>query len=87
MAAADYQQTADEVLRALDSDAGRGLTALEARGRLTRFGPNVLAAERPVPAWRKFLAQFQDVLVILLLIATAISAALWLVRARRRAAV
>ncbi len=28
--------------------------------------------------WRKFLAQFQDVLVILLLIATLISAALWL---------
>ena len=31
-----------------------------------------------MPAWRKFLAQFKDVLVILLLIATAISAALWL---------
>jgi Ca2+-transporting ATPase len=37
-----------------------------------------LTAEKPVPAWRKFLAQFQDVLVILLLIATSISAALWL---------
>jgi hypothetical protein len=32
-----------------------------------------------VPAWRKFLGQFRDVLVILLLIATAISAGLWLV--------
>ena len=31
-----------------------------------------------MPAWRKFLAQFQDVLVILLLVATAISAGLWL---------
>ena len=30
------------------------------------------------PSWRKFLAQFQDVLVILLLVATAISAGLWL---------
>jgi Ca2+-transporting ATPase len=30
-----------------------------------------------VPAWRKFLAQFHDVLVILLLIATGISAGLW----------
>jgi Ca2+-transporting ATPase len=77
MAVAGYQQTADEVLRALDSDAGRGLTALEARGRLTRFGPNVLAAEPPVPAWKRFLAQFRDVLVVLLLIATVISAALW----------
>ena len=31
-----------------------------------------------MPAWRKFLAQFHDVLVILLLIATGISAGLWL---------
>ena len=38
-----------------------------------------MTAEKPVPAWRKFLAQFQDVLVILLLIATVISAGLWLV--------
>jgi Ca2+-transporting ATPase len=38
-----------------------------------------LSAEKPVPVWRKFLAQFHDVLVILLLVATAISAALWLI--------
>ncbi len=31
-----------------------------------------------MPAWRKFLAQFTDVLVILLLVAAAISAGLWL---------
>jgi Ca2+-transporting ATPase len=35
-------------------------------------------AEKPVPAWRKFLGQFQDVLVILLLVATLISVWLWL---------
>ena len=28
--------------------------------------------------WKKFLAQFHNVLVVLLLVATAISAALWL---------
>ena len=50
----------------------------EAQTRLARYGPNELVAEPPVPAWRRFLAQFQDVLVILLLIATAISVGLWL---------
>jgi Ca2+-transporting ATPase len=54
------------------------LSADEARSRLARFGRNELAAEKPVPAWRKFLLQFQDVLVILLLIATVISATVWL---------
>ena len=73
-----YQQPVDEVLTTLDTDARRGLSDGEARARLDRYGKNTLATEKPLPAWRKFLAQFQDVLVILLLIATGISAGLWL---------
>ncbi|MGH9939251.1 MAG: cation-translocating P-type ATPase [Blastocatellia bacterium] len=73
-----YQQSVDEVLAALDTDARRGLSEGEARARLERYGRNELTAEQFVPAWRKFLAQFRDVLVVLLLIATAISAGLWL---------
>jgi Ca2+-transporting ATPase len=55
----------------------RGLSEAEARARLERHGRNELTAEKPVPMWKKFLAQFQNVLVILLLIAAFISAALW----------
>ncbi|HVR72299.1 MAG TPA: cation-translocating P-type ATPase [Vicinamibacteria bacterium] len=73
-----HQQPFEEVLAALGTDARRGLSADEARARLGRYGPNDLTADTPVPAWRKFLAQFQDVLVVLLLVATGISAALWL---------
>jgi len=72
-----YQRSADEVLAALDSDPRRGLTSAEAKARLRKYGLNELASEKPVPAWKKFLAQFGDVLVILLLVATAISFALW----------
>ena len=67
----------EDVLAALDSDARQGLTAAEARARLARVGPNELPAEPPIPAWRRVLAQFRDVLVILLLVATAVSAVLW----------
>lgn len=72
-----YQQTVEEALAALGTDANRGLTDAEAHKRLERYGKNELTSEKPTPAWRKFLAQFQNVLVILLLVATAISAALW----------
>jgi Ca2+-transporting ATPase len=65
-------------LAALRTDARLGLSAAEAWARLERYGRNELAGEKPVPAWRKFLAQFHDVLVVLLLIATLISAGLWL---------
>ena len=73
-----YQQKLDEVLAALNTDLRSGLSQVEARARLEKYGRNELTAERPVPAWRKFFEQFQDVLVILLLIATLISAGLWL---------
>jgi P-type Ca2+ transporter type 2C len=75
---AEYQQAAEQVIRTLGSDRARGLTMAEARTRLAHFGLNQLATERPVPRWRKFVAQFGDVLVVLLLIATVISFVLWL---------
>jgi Ca2+-transporting ATPase len=73
-----YRQSAKEVLTALDTDARNGLSEGEARTRLEKYGKNELTAEKPVPGWKKFLAQFHDVLVILLLVATVISAGLWL---------
>ena len=41
--------------------------------RLASVGPNALAAPPPVPAWRKFLAQFESPLVLLLIAAAGIS--------------
>ena len=73
-----YRKSADEVMAALGTDAQCGLSEDEARARLARHGRNELAAEKPTPAWKKFLAQFANPLVILLLVATAISAVLWL---------
>ena len=74
-----YQQPLEAVLASLGTDARHGLSETEARTRLEKFGRNELTAETPVPAWKKLLAQFKDVLVILLLMATAISAVLWLI--------
>ena len=72
-----YHQTVETVLSALATDPQRGLTGSEAEARLQRYGLNDLESEPPVPAWRRFLAQFKDVLVILLLMATVVSLAVW----------
>jgi Ca2+-transporting ATPase len=74
-----YRQRIEDLVATLGVDPGAGLTAADAQTRLNTCGPNELPAAKPVPAWRRFLAQFQDVLVVLLLIATAISAVLWAV--------
>ena len=76
---APYLESVAAVIAGLNADAIRGLSNAEARTRLEQQGRNELTAKPPEPAWRRFLAQFKDVLVILLLIATAISMVLWLV--------
>lgn len=66
----------EDVLRELDVLREQGLTASSVQARRRRFGPNQLPQARSDPAWLLFLRQFQDVLVLVLLGATAISAAL-----------
>ena len=73
-----HRQAVDDVLATLGTHARSGLSQGEAQERLGRYGRNELTAEPPVSAWRKFLAQFTDVLVILLMVAGAVSAGLWL---------
>lgn len=68
-----------QVALALNVDPDQGLGEAEAARRLELFGPNELAGAPPVPAWRKFLQQFRDPLVYLLLAATAISLVAWVV--------
>ena len=71
----DAQAVAD----ALNVDPNTGLSQAEAERRLAKFGPNELASAPPVPKWKKFLAQFRDPLVYLLLAATAISLIAWFI--------
>lgn len=52
-----------------------GLSTADARARLAAFGPNTLPASRPMSAWRILASQLRSV-VVLLLVATAIVAAL-----------
>jgi Ca2+-transporting ATPase len=72
-----HSQSVEQVVAILGTDIRRGLSEAEASSRLQRHGRNELASAKAVPRWRRFVEQFQDVLVILLLVATAISAALW----------
>src|SRR5262245_31198280 len=72
-----YHERVEDVIATLGSDGRRGLSEDAARSRLEQYGANELAGEPVVPLWRRFARQFRNVLVILLLVATAISAGLW----------
>jgi potassium/sodium efflux P-type ATPase len=70
---------AAEVCGTLDVDPARGLSGPEVQRRLERFGPNELRSRETVPLWRRILAQFQDPLVYLLLVAIVVSLVIWVI--------
>ena len=74
-----YRVAVDELIAQLGTSRARGLSQTEAQKRLRLHGPNELPAPRPVPEWVKFLRQFADPLIILLLFATVISLTAWLI--------
>lgn len=53
-----------------------GLTAVEAARRLAEHGPNELQESRRTSPWKILFAQFKNVLIVILLIATVLSALL-----------
>jgi Ca2+-transporting ATPase len=62
-----------EVLTSLDSKR-EGLSHGEAQRRLTQFGPNELAEKKKISPWVIFFEQFKNFLIIILLVAVALSA-------------
>ncbi len=70
----EYLATAVDVLDELGSREESGLNAGEAAQRLAKNGPNKLDEEKKTPLWRRFFEQMADPMVIMLLVAAAISA-------------
>jgi P-type Ca2+ transporter type 2C len=73
-----WRLEAAEVATAVGADTRRGLSTREAQARLARFGPNRLEEAQQAPKWRKFLEQFADPLIYLLLAAAAVALIAWL---------
>ena len=61
---------AGELLRS----SPKGLSSEQAQQRLAEYGPNELQAARRISPWALLAAQFRNVLIIILLVATALSA-------------
>jgi magnesium-transporting ATPase (P-type) len=66
----------NDVLQKLKVDFKAGLSADEVKRRQAEFGLNQMTARRGTPAWLKFLQQFNQALVYILLAATVVSALL-----------
>jgi P-type Mg2+ transporter len=69
-----WQEPADRLLVRLKTNAA-GLDSAEVRSRLATYGPNDAATVKRTPLWLQFLARFENPLIIILLIASGVSAA------------
>ena len=64
---------ADEVLRALQVEEGRGLDETGVAARRAQYGANSIQAIRPRATWRVLLDQFASLVVALLAVAAAVA--------------
>ena len=73
-----YRWTAERVLRELNSAPG-GLSRKQAAARLAKHGENRLARKKGDSLWRRFMLQLSDPMILVLLVAAAVSAVLCVV--------
>ena len=68
-----YLNKKDDILKDLNSDQKNGLSSQEAKQRLEKYGPNALAEKKGKSFFAKLIEQLLDPMVIILLVAAAVS--------------
>ena len=69
-----FSMDVGEVVSTLATDPARGLEPGEVQLRLARHGPNLLVQEERASPWKLFFAQFNSILIAILIVATLLSA-------------
>lgn len=62
-----------EIIEYLETDSEQGLDSAAVTARIASIGPNKLAEAQRDPAWKRFLNQFRDVLILILFVAAIVS--------------
>lgn len=68
-----FEQSIENVIQDLDTHLSQGLTEQSAKDRQEKYGENKLKEAPKKTSFQKFLDQFKDAMIIILLIAAAVS--------------
>lgn len=71
-----HDKTKEEVLNCLDTVEDKGLSSSKVNELKVKFGPNRLQEKKKKTNLRRFLDQFKDVMIIILIIAALVSFAI-----------
>ena len=73
MAKKYYSQDIPGTLAEFGSDANHGISSAEAKKRLDQYGPNALVGKKKRSMFARFMDQFKDLMIIVLLVAAVLS--------------
>lgn len=68
-----FNATPESIVASLNSDVNQGLSSSEAAKRIEQYGRNELQAEEKTTLFQKFIEQFKDFMIIVLLVAAGVS--------------
>ena len=68
-----FNETVAETVKCLETDEEKGLNSSEVESRKEKYGLNELAAKKKKSTFMKFLEQFKDFMIIVLIISAVIS--------------
>ena len=69
----EYEQSINNVLDTLETNRNKGLSEIEVNNRRLKYGENKLSEAKKKTSLEKFIDQFKDAMIIILLIAAAVS--------------
>ena len=71
-----HELSVSQIAQLLETNLVSGLSAAEAESRLKKYGPNKVAEKPGTPPWKRFLLQFHQPLIYILLVASGVTLAL-----------
>ena len=67
-----YHSTIEEITEQFETNVQSGLTNEQAQSRLEHYGHNEIVEEESRTLWQKFIDQFKDFMIVVLLIALSL---------------
>ena len=71
-----HELSVSQIAQLLETNLVSGLSAAEAESRLKEYGPNKVTEKPGTPPWKRFLLQFHQPLIYILLVASGLTLAL-----------
>ena len=75
-----FQKTVEETTKDLETDLEKGLTLEQVQQKQKQYGENEIQEAAKTPIFKRFLAQFKDFMIIVLIIAAIVSGVIGVVK-------